>query len=243
VLAHPEASLNEEEMAALQSKLARLEGGEPLPYVLGRWEFYGLEFAVTADTLIPRPETELLIEAAMGWLQQHPDRRLAADIGTGSGCIAVSLAVYARNLQVAATDLSLRGLQVARGNAMKHGVAGRVHFVLSDLFPPTIEPYDLVCANLPYIPSRQLRDLEVYGREPSLALDGGPAGIDLIQRFLQSAPPNVNPGGLLLLEIEASQGEAGLEVARSAFPTAEVSVHPDLAGRDRLIRIQLPPGG
>jgi release factor glutamine methyltransferase len=228
-------------MASLQSSLARLEKGEPLPYVLGRWEFYGLVFKVTPDTLIPRPETELLVETALAWLERNPGR-LGADIGTGTGCIAVALAVRIHDLQLTATDVSDPALRVAQDNAEKHGVSGRIRFVHSNLFPPKAEMYDLVCANLPYIPSQELPGLEVFRKEPSLALDGGSSGLDLIQRLLGSAPHRLHPGGLLLLEIEASQGESAQEAAQAAFPTAEVKVHPDLAGRDRLVSVQLPRG-
>jgi len=241
VLAHPEVDLSIEQMTSLQARLARLEKGEPLPYVLGRWEFYGLEFEVTPATLIPRPETELLVETALDWLRHRPDRRLAADVGTGTGCIAIALAVHLKELQVTATDISLPALHTARDNAEKHGVTAHIRFVLSDLFPPTAERYDLVCANLPYIPSQQLPQLEIYGKEPALALDGGLVGLDLIRRFLQFAPERVHPGSLLLLEIEASQGDRAQALARAAFPEAEVQVHPDLAGRDRLISIQTTP--
>jgi release factor glutamine methyltransferase len=242
VLSHPEAELSPEEMAALQDSLARLEKGEPLPYVLGRWEFYGLEFEVTPATLIPRPETELLVETALGWLHRHPERRLAVDIGTGSGCIAITLAVHLHDLQITSTDVSLPAMQTARTNAWKHGVAHRTRFILSDLFPPTRQRYDLVCANLPYIPSQKLPHLDVSRREPALALNGGQDGLDTIRRFLQSAPARVQPGGLVLVEIEASQGDIAREVAQTAFPTADVQVHPDLAGRDRLVTIQMTNG-
>lgn len=241
MLTHPEAELNEQELAALQSRLARLENGEPLPYILGHWEFFGLEFKVTPETLIPRPETELLVETAIDWLRRHPERRRAADIGTGTGCIAITLAVQVPGLLLTATDISQPALRVAQENAEMHGVARRIRFVQCDLFPPGAERYDLVCANLPYIPSQVLRDLEVSRNEPSLALDGGSGGIELIRCFLQDAPPFAIPGGLLLLEIEASQGEIARQVAQGAFPEAEVRVHPDLAGRDRLLSIHLPP--
>lgn len=239
VLSHPEAELSSEQMAALQASLARLEKGEPLPYVLGRWEFFGLEFEVTPATLIPRPETELLVEAALDWLRCHPERRTAADIGTGSGCIAVSLAVHLHDLQVTATDISLPALQIARSNARKHGGADRTWFVLCDLFPPARQRFDLITANLPYIPREELPHLDVARKEPALALNGGKEGMDLIRRFLQTAPRHVQPGGLVLAEIEASQGDIAREIAQTSFAAAVVQVHPDLAGRDRLLSIQI----
>jgi release factor glutamine methyltransferase len=243
LLAHPEAQLSEGEMAALQSGLARLERGEPLPYLLGHWEFYGLDFRVTPATLIPRPETELLVETALAWLRSRPGLHRAADVGTGTGCIAISLAVHCQNLQVTATDVSLAALSTARENAEEHGVSARTHFILSDLFPPTTDQFDLVCANLPYIPSGKLSLLDVYGKEPSLALDGGPDGLDLVRRLLQQAPGRLQPGGLILLEIEAGQGREAAALAQAAFPSAQIQVLPDLAGHDRLVSIQIsrPP--
>jgi release factor glutamine methyltransferase len=243
LLAHPEAQLSEGELAALQSGLARLERGEPLPYILGHWEFYGLDFKVTPATLIPRPETELLVETALAWLHSHPGLHRAADVGTGTGCIAISLAVHRQNLQVTATDVSLAALSTARENAEEHGVAARTHFILSDLFPPTMDQFDLVCANLPYIPSSKLSLLDVYGKEPALALDGGPDGLDLVRRLLQQAPGRLQPGGLVLLEIEAGQGREAAALAQAAFPSAQIQVLPDLAGHDRLVSIQVsrPP--
>ncbi len=296
LLAHPEADLSPARQAALMEAVSRLEGGEPLPYVLGHWEFYGLDFIVTPDVLIPRPETELLVEHAIGWLQAHPGRRQAADIGTGSGCIAVSLAYHVPDLHLLATDISLAALDVASQNARKHSVANRIEFVCYDLLPireSFPHPYagernakinredaenaknsfikkpsrvsslrgsfsdhpssvvrhpssvlrrpsfDLLCANLPYIPASTLQSLPIHGREPALALDGGVDGLDLIRRLLAMLPEVIAPGGICLLEIEASQGSAVLSLAKAAFPGAKIILHQDLPGKDRLVRIEL----
>jgi len=242
VLAHPEATLSAEQAAQLEGRLARLQAGEPLPYVLGRWEFYALQFIVTPQTLIPRPETELLVDQALNWLRAHPARQRVADVGTGSGCIAVALAYSLPALKVTATDISAGALSVARLNAQAHAVLERVRFVQADLFTP-FEPgsshFDLLCANLPYVPSATLRQLPVFAREPELALDGGPQGLDWISRLLEQAGACLAEGGLILLEIEASQGQAALSLAQQAFPAASLTVLPDLAGRDRLLRIQV----
>lgn len=237
LLAHPEATLTHEQEAALQTSLARLLIGEPLPYLIGHWEFYGLAFAVSPATLIPRPETELLVEQAVTWLRQRPERRLAADVGTGCGCIAVTLAVHLPNLRVIASDLSLAALQVARANARKHTVEKQISFVQGDLIA-AFDKFDLIAANLPYIPSAELKSLAVVRGEPRLALDGGPDGLGLIRRLLSQAPDRLAAGGLLLLEIEASQGATALALAQSAFPQAQVHLLADLAGRDRLIRLE-----
>lgn len=238
VIAHPEAALTPSQSIELENALSRLEQGEPLPYVLGQWEFFGLDFWVTPATLIPRPETELLVEHALDWLRRQPQRRLAVDVGAGTGCIAVSLAVHVANLNLLACDFSPEALKVAQKNIHRHNVQDRVTCVLADLLPAAGQSFDLICANLPYIPRATLQSLSVRHWEPTLALDGGPDGLALIRRLLQEAPPALAHGGLMLLEIEATQGAAALEMARSAFTQAEVRLIPDLAGRDRLITIQ-----
>jgi release factor glutamine methyltransferase len=242
LLAHPEAELSGEAENRLQAALARLESGEPLPYVLGHWEFYGLDLSLSPDVLIPRPETELLVEQAIDWLKAHPQRRRAADVGSGSGCIAVALAVHVPDLRLVAGDISLAALKIAQRNAVHHHVAERIDFLASDLLPPVATHFDLICANLPYIPTKVLKSLAVYRSEPSLALAGGLQGLDLIQRLLFSAPSRLAQGGLILLEIEASQGEAACRLATQAFPQAKVHLLQDLAGRDRLVRVELLTG-
>jgi release factor glutamine methyltransferase len=241
ILAHPEADLSPDEVHTLENALKRLEAGAPLPYVLGHWEFYGLDFIVTPATLIPRPETELLVVEALRWLRSQPGRHWALEVGTGSGCISIALAVNAPGLSILASDISLPALQIARQNARWHGVAQRLLWVQTDLIPPTHRHFDMICANLPYIPTEQLELLPVAQREPRQALDGGPDGLLAIHRLLQAAPRHLAPGGLLILEIEASQGKAARELARASFPGAEVQVLADLAGWDRLLRVELPP--
>src|SRR6266487_1645042 len=152
ILAHLELTLTMEQQNQLNESLARLESGEPFPYVLGHWEFFGLDFEVTPDVLIPRPETELLIEKAIVWLQASPVRRTVADIGTGSGAIAVSIAVNVPDVNILATDISKKALDVAKKNAQKSGVDHRIKFVECDLLPVKPEPFsteghfDLICA-------------------------------------------------------------------------------------------------
>jgi release factor glutamine methyltransferase len=238
VLAHPEAPLTPNRAAALETLAVRLERGDPLPYVLGRWVFFGLEFEVTPDVLIPRPETELLVERAIVWLQAHPDYHHAADVGTGSGCIGIALAANVPDLQVMASDLSPAAMEMARCNAVNNGVGRRMEFLSCDLFPPEAE-FNLIVANLPYIPTKILHKLPIYGHEPTMALDGGADGLELIRRLLTDAPDRLVPGGLLLMEIEASEGPAVLSLACDAFTEAEIHLHKDLAGRDRMLEVQI----
>jgi release factor glutamine methyltransferase len=248
VLAHPEVELTTEQQGRLEDAVAHLQAGEPLPYVIGHWEFYGLDFRVTPDVLIPRPETEMLVEQALDWLQRHPDARTAIDVGTGSGCIAVSLAVHIPDLHLWATDISSAALQIARLNSEKHKATNRIEFMQADLLNPVrvesstfdLQPaaHHLIIANLPYIPTGTLLSLAVYGKEPSLALDGGVDGLDLLRRLLSQAPAHLSPNGLLLLEIEHRQGPLVLAMAQKAFPEAKVGILKDLNGNDRIIRIE-----
>ena len=238
VLAHPERKLTADQQSALNVVISRVETGEPLPYILGHWSFYGLNFKINTETLIPRPETELMVENALQWLNAHPEHRSAIDIGTGSGCIAISLAVHIPDLQVTGSDISLAALEVATINAEKHDVAARLKFVHADLLPENLSSYNLICANLPYIPTKTLKGLDVFGREPTLALDGGPDGLRLIRRLLPQAARILAPEGLVLLEIEATQGEVALSLAGEFFPRSQIKLLPDLAGHDRLIRIE-----
>jgi release factor glutamine methyltransferase len=238
VLAHPENTIPDSKVDKLERLAFRLEGGEPLPYVLGRWEFFGLDFLVTPDVLIPRPETELLVERALAWLDRHPGQRRAADIGTGSGCIGIALAANMPDLQVMASDLSAEALKLAQKNAINNGVAGRMVYMCCDLFPPELQ-FDLIVANLPYIPTQTLSRLPIYGREPTMALDGGEDGLKLIRRLLNAAPERLAPGGYLLMELEESEGLSALSLANNAFTEAEIHLHKDLAGHNRILEIQV----
>ena len=247
LLARPELPLAPEQATAFAALLARAAQGEPLAYLTGQREFYGLEFEVDARVLVPRPETELLVDRARA---ARPARVL--DVGTGSGCIAVALAVHLPQAALTASDVSASALAVASRNAQRHHVADRIRFVQSDLLnawqPPASgfrlltsdfqPPFQLICANLPYIDPVELRALAVSRFEPQLALAGGRGGLALIERLLSQAPSALAPGGRLLLEIGASQGPAALALARGAFPAAAISLERDLAGLDRLLVIE-----
>lgn len=240
VLAHPEAKLESGQVEQLNDLLARLAKGVPLPYLIGRQEFFGLEFKVNPAVLIPRPETELLVENALAWLQRRPDRRLAADVGSGSGCITVSLAKYVPDLRVIAVDSSRQALNVARQNAVRHQVDRQIHFVQGDLLSAARGPFDLVCANLPYIPIGALKTAAVARYEPHQALDGGPDGLYFIRHLIADAPRWLAPGGLMLLEMQFDQGESISRLAQIYLSGAQVKVLPDLAGLPRLVEIHQP---
>ena len=243
LIARLDAPLTPSQIESANRAFSRLEAGEPLPYILGHWEFYGLDFTVTPDVLIPRPETELLVEKAIIWLSAHPSKRSVADIGTGSGIIAVTLAMNVPDANILATDISPSALQTARANAEKFHVHHRIQFTECDLLPPQSQivnhksKIDLICANLPYIPTQTLSGLPIFGREPTLALDGGEDGLDLYRRLLDIAPAWLAPRSMILLEIEATQGVAARQLAAEKFSNASISLHQDLAGHDRLLEI------
>jgi release factor glutamine methyltransferase len=239
VIAHPEVILDEEQQYCLNELLQRCVVGEPLPYVLGEWEFYGLRLRVSPAVLIPRPETELLVEDALSWLAKNPERRRAADVGTGSGCIAAALARCVQDLQLIAVDLSRAALRLASENFAVLGLERQVQLVQGDLLSAFVGPFDLVCANLPYIPRAMLAELAVARTEPILALDGGEDGLRLIEALLHDAPRWMSPGGLMLLEIEQGQGEAASALVRHYLgEQVEVKLVKDFAGLAREVWIQ-----
>lgn len=235
VLAHPENHLSTNEFTTFEDNLSRLVSGEALPYLLGSWEFFGRSFHVTEDVLIPRPETELLIENALGFLRSHPKTRLCADIGTGSGCIAISLALEIPDLHVVAVDVSPSAIEVARVNTRKHGVDDRVTLIVADLLHPFDFRFGLICANLPYIPSERLKRLAVAEREPNLALDGGMDGLTVIRRLARELPEWLVPGGRALLEVDSSHARVLAGELTSMYSSIRTDVIKDLSGRDRVV--------
>jgi release factor glutamine methyltransferase len=237
LLAHPEAEFSPALWTSYRALVARCAAGEPLAYLTGEREFYGLAFTVTPDVLIPRPETELLVETALGWLSTRNNALRAIDVGTGSGCIAVVLTVRTEGLRPAATDISAAALAVAARNAARHGAADRITFVQADLLAPFHGPFDLICANLPYCQTAALETLPVVQYEPRAALDGGVDGLRPIERLLKQAQTRLAAEGCILLEIESSLSASSLDLARRFFGDARISLRQDLAGLDRLIEI------
>ena len=235
---HPEYELNLEQVAMLERQLQLLLAGEPLPYLLTNQSFYGLDFFVNEHVLIPRPETELLVDTALQWLSDHPQATRAVDAGTGSGCIAISIANHSLQTRFTATDISFNSLQVTQRNRKSHALEERIDIVLCDLLAALTGPFDLICANLPYIPSNKLETLEVARHEPLGALDGGPDGLRLIDRLLDQAKPRLNPGGMILLEMEYSQTGPIKSLIGRHFPQASVTIMLDLNQLPRLAKIE-----
>lgn len=257
ILAHPEAPVGVDAARRYRADLDRRAAGEPVAYLRGLKEFFGLAFSVDRRALIPRPETERLVELAEAELV----RRLTAgprtagaalirvvDVGTGSGAIAVALAVTLcrrgapSSVQIVAVDLSTEALDLARENAVGHAVADAITFHEADLLPAERDlggpPYDLVLANLPYVRHDALAGLPVAASfEPVLALDGGADGLAVIARLLEQLPAALAEGGLALFEIGADQGDAIVERCRDLLPGWNCAVEPDLAGLPRVARI------
>jgi len=235
ILAHPESDLSSDQLAEFEASLAELLGGAALPHVLGWWEFYGRRFQLDPQVLIPRPETELLIEHA---LNRTAPAVTILDIGTGSGCIAITLALELPESRATASDLSWEALKVARRNIKNHDVRQQVTLVNSNLVDAFTGTFDLVCANLPYIPTDQLAQLEVARREPRVALDGGASGTEFIYEVLERLPRILAQDGCALFEIDPDQVVGVVDRARTSFPLAGLRVEKDLAGRDRLLVVE-----
>jgi release factor glutamine methyltransferase len=239
VLAHASDPLDAAQAQAFAALVARRAAGEPYAYIVGWQAFYDLRLRVTPDVLIPRPETELLVEEALAWARQRASL-VAADIGTGSGAIAITVKRHAPHARLLATDISLAALEVARFNAASHAVS--VEWLHGSLAQPLAEAgqqVDLLMANLPYIPSAQAAALPVSRHEPRQALDGGSDGLALVRELLAQARQICRPGALILLEIGAGQGTAALEAARPLMPTEARVLH-DYAGHERIARLVLP---
>lgn len=235
--ANPDANISSSQIRQLDNLLNQLISGVPLAYLIGHWSFFGLDFIVNPSVLIPRPETELLVEKALAWLCTNPSLRSMAEVGIGSGCISISLSTQIPNLQICATDVSLAALHVARQNINQYSL-DKIFLVKSNLLDCIQKKFDLICANLPYIPSSTLETLSVSQHEPIRALDGGEDGLFFIKKFISAAPNYLAEKSLLLMEIESSQKEAVLDIANKYFRNSLIQVIEDLAKLPRLLMVQ-----
>jgi release factor glutamine methyltransferase len=265
VVAHPEGPVGPAAAERFADHVRRRAAGEPVAYIRGLKEFHGLAFGVDARVLIPRPETELLVDLAVAEVAERlgaaarppgtPPLRIA-DVGTGSGAVAIAIAVTLRRrrmlgeVEIVASDVAEGAVDVARENAVGHGVGDRVAVAGADLLPPpgrvagllvVPERFDILCANLPYIPSAVVPTLPVAASfEPRDALDGGPDGLDVVRRLLELLPERLARGGVALLEIGADQGAALHAAAEAGLPGWDARVEPDLAGRPRVAVLRAP---
>ncbi len=239
ILADADRPLEPPQWEAYNELIARRAALEPIAYITGHKEFYGFDFVVDPRVLVPRPETELIIELALDWWPRKLlQANTIADIGTGSGCLAVTLALLLPQAHVYAVDLSRDALEVARLNAQRHDVASRVTFLHGNGCQPLPELVALLVSNPPYTVLAEV-DQNVRRWEPQLALDGGAErGLAIPIHILRQAPSYLLPGGQLLMEIGAWQGVAALEVTQRAFPQARVRLHQDLAGLDRVVAVE-----
>jgi release factor glutamine methyltransferase len=241
---HHKACLDKNQLDTFDHLITRREQREPVAYITGHKEFFALEFLVNSHVLIPRPETELLVELIINneQLINSNEQLLIVDVGTGSGCIAITLAKYLRYASLLAIDVSYQALQVARQNAIRHQVLDRIGFLAGDLLAPLAAPVDLIVSNPPYVNQSELTDPyttpEVNRYEPQSALNGGREGLETIRRLLAQANKNLKPGGSLIIEIGYNQGQTVTDLARTYFPMANIEVKKDLAGLDRVLIVQ-----
>ena len=224
--------LSESELSVYRAQVARRARGEPVAYVVGHKEFMALDFEVTPDVLVPNPDTELLVQLAVAWSREAGRPVRAADVGTGSGCIAIALAHYAPEVEVWASDVSSQALEVAARNVKKHSLEQRVHLACGDLLEPLTGNFDLVCANLPYLASGITLPSDVLA-QPSVALYADADGAELVARLVEAAPARLNPGGRLLVELDPSILPSVVEAADRTFGTHRL--HADLGGHERVL--------
>lgn len=226
----------------LRQLVKRAAQNEPIAYLTGKCEFYSLEFTVTPDCLIPRPETELLVERAIEFLRERTGKQLVCDLCTGSGCIAIAIAKNVTDVNIVATDISDAALKVAIQNAQKHLVADRIKFLHGDLFEPLIPQldkcsFDLVICNPPYVTSREYETLErnVKDYEPVEALLGGADGLDIYRKICEQAEQFLKPDAKMMLEIGYAQGKSVMELLEQKQLFTDITVQKDLHNNDRII--------
>ena len=231
--AFQEQEVSESHLEQLQQSVERRLTREPLAYIIGLKEFYGIELEVSPDVLIPRPESEYLVEQALfaSMMKAGESDWVIADVGAGSGALAISMAIHLPMARIYATENSPRAADMTARNIQRHNVADRVTLVQGNLLDDVPESSDIILANLPYIRTGAMPDLQPEVQwEPREALDGGEDGLDVIRDLLHQAPGKLKDGGMLLLEIDPQQASPLEEMGRSLFPGAEISVQRDLAG-------------
>lgn len=266
LLAHADRPVGPEAAARFEAAIGRRETGEPVAYIRGVREFHGVAVTVDARVLVPRPETEVLVDLALGEIADRLGRGprppgtpplAVADVGTGSGAIAIAVAVALRrrgmlgDVEIVASDPDDGAVEIARENAVGHGVGDRVAVAIADLLPPVgrragllvvPEQFDVVCANLPYIHSEALAGLPVaVSFEPPAALDGGPDGLVVIRRLLDSLPQRLDAAGVALIEIGSDQADAVVADVAGRLPGWMARIEMDLAGRPRVAVVEPPP--
>jgi release factor glutamine methyltransferase len=234
VIISGERSLSPEELETIRALFRRRRTSEPVAYLRGEREFYGRPFRVDRRVLVPRPDTEILVQVALDRLRGHDLSARVLDLCTGSGCVAVTLKLERPTISVDATDLSPDAIAVARDNAHRLGAIWNVRFAVGDLLAPG-GPYDLITANPPYIATAEIATLQadIREHEPRLALDGGADGLDLVRRIVAAAPKWLRPGGVLAMEIGAGQADDVADLFARDF--TDVRKTRDYGGHDRVV--------
>jgi len=237
LLARLDFALDPEVEQVYHALVERRSLHEPVAYIIGYKEFYGLQIQVDRRVPIPRPETEALVEVALASARQG--KSPVVEVGTGSGAVAIALTVSLPEVEIYATDLSSAALEVAEENCRRHNVLDRIFLLEGDLLEPLPEPVALVIANLPYLSHEEFEGAppEVAKYEPRQAFDGGLNGLDHYRRLFAQAPSHLLPGANICVEVGANQAEAINRIARERFPPAKVAVIKDLAGLDRVVFI------
>lgn len=242
-----ERPLAQKDLDAYRALVQRAAEQEPVAYLTGKAHFFNLEFEVNQDVLIPRPDTETLVENILQLARNAPgmESPRVLDLCTGSGCIAAAIAFHLKNAAVTATDLSHAAVEVAKRNIERLGLSDRVAIKQGDLFEPLLnmadaQPFDLIVANPPYIPTAQLQALDrnVRDYEPPMALDGGLDGLIFHRRILKEAPPRLVPGGRIYLEIAFDQGPAAKQIAEEIPAFTDIRLLRDYGGRDRVLTMR-----
>ena len=242
-----DSDVSSSDQLRFDSVVDRRADGEPSAYITGHKEFYGLQFKVDPRALIPRPETELLVELALEFAAQRTSRVEGlniTEVGVGCGAIAIALAVNLSRARIVATDISPAALKLASENVSSHGVEDRVTLLEGDLLQPVSGPIDILVSNPPYIPSAQLAALprEIRDHEPRVALDGGEHGMTAIERLIRQAKDKLRPGGAMFVEIGWDLGDRALARSLDFWPESDASISPDLAGLDRVLTLRSPIG-
>ena len=237
--AHPEQPVPPPQRRRFEQLVQRRAARVPAAYLTREREFYGHRIGVSRAVLVPRPETELLVDVAINWLTRHPQARRVIDLGTGSGAVAIALARAMRSIRVTAIDLSAGALRVAARNIADHRLLSRIALRQADLLHGAPRA-DLIAANLPYLsPASRRQGGPELAYEPALALDGGRDGLQLIRRAIEESPGILRQPGCLLLECDPRQTARVAELARRNWASAAIAVHKDLADRERLVAIEI----
>ena len=224
--------LSDDELARYRGLIKRRAHGDPVAYLVGHKQFMALDFEVTPAVLVPNPDTEVLVQRAVALAKQSAETMRVADVGTGSGCIAIAVAHYAPNVEVWASDLSAQALEVAKRNVARHGLMDRVHLACGDLLDPLPGRFDLLCANLPYVAPGTRLPAEVTA-QPASALFAGQDGAAEVLRLIEAGPAHLTDRGRLLAEVDPAIVAAVSEAAGRAF--AHQTIHRDLGGHERVI--------